>query len=569
MNLTPITISNEMAFATLFVDITKQKQAQIALTRERELLKMVSESTANNFFVADLCSNLLDGLLKILDLDAGSLRLYNKNENSLISIADFGLKEDEKYQLTPIKINETEHPLSEILKQENMIFCLDASKHPILKTTPLVEKHNFKTYIFWPIISAKKSFIGTLQIGARRISNLTEDDRFVFESITEIIATSIEHLQALEELRLSEEKFKRTVDNISDGILIIENHELIYANDRVKEILGYTFEEIRKMDVHSFVSPVDADRFTDEIDKMRAGLDLLPEQEYWYVAKDGSRKYISSTLSMNYIEDGKYSLYILIRDITDKKLAEEELQKLNEELEERVKERTQQLEQVNNQLLAFSYSVSHDLRTPLRSIDGFSQVLLEDFSKYLDETGQDYLQRIRTSTKRMSNLIDDLLALSRLTRKELSIEKLDLTKICNEIFEELKINEPSRKIRVSIERGMKLNGDPTLIRTVIENLIGNSWKFTRKKALPKIIFGTKTINNEKIYFIEDNGVGFDMAYANKLFTVFQRLHSYKEFEGTGIGLAIVQRIINRHGGKIWAEGKVNKGATFYFTIQEE
>jgi light-regulated signal transduction histidine kinase (bacteriophytochrome) len=272
---------------------------------------------------------------------------------------------------------------------------------------------------------------------------------------------------------------------------------------------------------------------------------------------------------MNFGEDGKYSLYILIRDFTDKKLAEEELQKLNEELEERVKERTQQLEQVNKELEAFSYSVSHDLRTPLRSIDGFSQVLLEDFSKYLDETGQDYLQRIRTSTKRMSNLIDDLLNLSRLTRKELSIEQIDLTKLCQEIFEELKINEPSRKIRLSIERGMKLNGDPTLIRTVIENLIGNSWKFTRKKAVPKITFGTKTINKEKIYFIEDNGVGFDMAYANKLFTVFQRLHSYKEFEGTGIGLAIVQRIINRHGGKIWAEGKINKGATFYFTIVQD
>ncbi|NHK32040.1 MAG: PAS domain S-box protein [Asgard group archaeon] len=569
MNLTPITISNEIAFASLFVDITKQKQAQLSLIRERELLKMVSEATANNFYVADLCANLLEGIIKILNLDAGSLRLFNKNDNSLISIADYGLKEDEKLQLTPIIINETEHPLIDVLKQENMIFCLDASKHPLLKTKPLVEKHEFKSYIFWPIISAKKTFIGTLQIGARRISNLTEDDRFIFESITEIVATSIEHIQALEELRLSEEKFKRTVDNISDGILIIENHELIYANNRVQEILGYSFEEIKKMDVHSIVSPAESDKFIVEIEKMRAGLEHIPEQEYWYIAKDGSRKYINSTLSMNFGEDGKYSLYILIRDFTDKKIAEEELQKLNEELEERVKERTQQLEQVNKELEAFSYSVSHDLRTPLRSIDGFSQVLLEDFSKHLDTTGQDYLQRIRTSTKRMSNLIDDLLALSRLTRKELSIEQIDLTKICNEVFEELKINEPSRKIRVSIERGMKLNGDPTLIRTVIENLIGNSWKFTRKKALPKIIFGTKTIKNEKIYFIEDNGVGFDMAYANKLFTVFQRLHSYKEFEGTGIGLAIVQRIINRHGGKIWAEGKVNKGATFYFTIQQD
>ncbi|NHJ39713.1 MAG: PAS domain S-box protein [Asgard group archaeon] len=567
MYLTPINIRNEQAYAVLIIDITQQKQSQLALTRERELLKIISEATANNFYVNDLCSDLLKGLIKTLDLDAGSIRLFKEDKNQLVSIADFGLKDDEKYLLTPIIFEETKHPLIELLKQENMIFSLDSSTHPLLKSSPLATKYGFKTYIFWPIKSAKGTFIGTLQIGSRRISNLTDEDKVIFESITEIIATSIEHLQALEELRESQEKFKRTVDNITDGISIIENEELVYINERAMDIFGYTKEEIKEMKGFNFVAQESSDQH--EIDKQIILLEpnKLHEKEYWFIRKDGTKRCVNNRHSIILKDDGNYSLYILSTDVTERKLAEEALQKLNEELEERVKERTLQLEQVNKELEAFSYSVSHDLRTPLRSIDGFSQVLLEDYSRFLDETGQDYVLRIRTSTKRMSNLIDDLLALSRLTRKELAIEQIDLTKLCNDIIDEFKINEPNRKIQISIEKGMIIYGDPSLIRTVLENLIGNAWKFTRKKIRPKIIIGTKTINKDKIYFIEDTGVGFDMAYANKLFAVFQRLHSYKEFEGTGVGLAIVQRIINRHGGKIWAEGKVNKGAIFYFTVK--
>ncbi|NHJ48607.1 MAG: PAS domain S-box protein [Asgard group archaeon] len=566
MNLTPISISNEIAFATLLIDITSQKQTQVALNRERELLKMISEATANNFYVSGLCSDLLEGLIKILDFDAGSLRLFDKERNVLVLNADFGLMIDEKYQMINIEIDKDEHPLSKIIAQEKMIFSLDAKNHPILKKTPLVTQQKFENCIYWPIISASNTFIGTLLIGARRYSNLTMEDKAIFESITEIIATSIEHLQALDELSNSQERFKRTVDNISDGILIIENNELIYTNDRLQEILGYTYEEIRDMDFHKFVAPNSMGHFSKSLAEIRAGSSFSTDHEYWYVGKDGSRKCLSSNLSMSKGEGRNYSLYILVRDITERKLAEEALKRLNEVLEERVRDRTKQLEQVNKELEAFSYSVSHDLRTPLRSIDGFSQALLEDYESYLDDMGKDYLSRIRTATIRMSDLIDDLLSLSRLTRKDLTKNQFDFTKLCTDIIEEFKANEPNRRIKLSIEKGMIIHGDTTLLRTVMENLIGNAWKFTRKKTNPKITIGKKTINKETVYFIEDNGVGFDMDYADKLFAVFQRLHSYKEFEGTGIGLAIVQRIITRHNGRVWAESKPGKGAKFFFTL---
>jgi len=245
---------------------------------------------------------------------------------------------------------------------------------------------------------------------------------------------------------------------------------------------------------------------------------------------------------------------------------EAELRKLNEELELRVQQRTVQLLSVNKELESFSYSVSHDLRTPLRSIDGFSQALLEDYTDQLDETGKDYLTRVRSACKRMSNLIEDILSLSRLTRKDMDLREINLSELANDIISDFQENEPKRKVNVKIEKNLQTLGDPVLIRTVLENLLGNAWKFTSKKSKARIDFGKKIINNQEVYYIHDDGVGFDKTYQDKLFAVFQRLHTYTEFKGTGIGLAIVQRIINRYGGRIWAESEIGKGATFYFTL---
>jgi PAS domain S-box-containing protein len=237
-----------------------------------------------------------------------------------------------------------------------------------------------------------------------------------------------------------------------------------------------------------------------------------------------------------------------------------------EELEQRVAQRTAELTTANRELARFSYSVSHDLRAPLRSINGFSLALLEDYANVLDEEGQKYLQRIRAATERMGDLIDDLLTLAQVTRTQMEHQVVDLSSIAKSISEDLQANQPDRQVEFQIQEGAIVKGDASLLRVVLENLLDNAWKFSGKCQSARIAFSFRDENSERICSVSDNGAGFDMAYVEKLFHPFQRLHRPDEFTGTGIGLATVRRIIERHGGRIWAEGEVNKGATVTFTL---
>jgi len=260
---------------------------------------------------------------------------------------------------------------------------------------------------------------------------------------------------------------------------------------------------------------------------------------------------------------------VLGREIAEHNRAEQEILRLNAELEQRVKERTAQLEFTNGELEAFCYSVSHDLRAPLRAIDGFSQALLEDFPKDVPEEAQRYLSRIRSSTQRMGQLIEDLLNLSRVSRGGLERRDADISELARQVVAELQSREPQRKVDISIWDGMRANADSRLLRAALENLIGNAWNFSSKTDQPRIEIGSLSDDGRAVFYVRDNGAGFDMAYANKLFGAFQRLHSGNEYQGTGIGLATVQRIVHRHGGRIWADAKPGKGAAFYFTLESD
>jgi PAS domain S-box-containing protein len=249
--------------------------------------------------------------------------------------------------------------------------------------------------------------------------------------------------------------------------------------------------------------------------------------------------------------------------------AEAELRQLNAELEKRVNMRTAELAAANRELESFSHSISHDLRAPLRAIDGFTRILDEDYRSQLDPAARYYLQRIQTSVNHMGALIDNLLQLARLARAEPHRSAVNLSTLAHSIVDELCAADPARQVDFDCAPNLVAQADPHLIRTVLQNLLGNAWKFTAKHATARIELGCTQANGETVYFVRDNGAGFDMRYISKLFGVFQRLHSNEEFGGTGVGLASVQRILHRHGGRIWAEGAVEAGATFYFTLPED
>lgn len=375
---------------------------------------------------------------------------------------------------------------------------------------------------------------------------------------------------------IAEEANKRLVKELADIKFALDESSIVaitdqtgkinYVNDKFCEISGYTREELLDQDHRIINSGHHPKEFIRQIwTKIANG--KVWHGELKNRAKDGSFYWVDTTIVPFLNEKGKPYQYVAIRnDITKRKRAENIILELNETLERKVTERTLELNALNRELEAFSYSVSHDLRAPLRAIDGFSLALIEDFAEVLDDEGRNYLERVRAATQKMSLLIDDLLSLSRMSRGELRLEKINVSSIVEEICEHLAETQPKDSVELSIEKNVAAFADERMLRIALENLLENAWKFTSKKECAEISFGLAEQNSEKKYFIRDNGAGFDMAYKDKLFGAFQRLHSAQEFEGTGIGLATVQRIINRHNGSIWAESKIGEGTIFYFTL---
>lgn len=276
------------------------------------------------------------------------------------------------------------------------------------------------------------------------------------------------------------------------------------------------------------------------------------------------RKRVNEQLELEAAERERVNEQLKL-EAAERERAKNQIDELNKTLEAKVNS----LDAVNKELEAFSYSVSHDLRAPLRSIDGFSQAFLNKYGETLDDNGRDYLNRVRVNSQRMAQLIDDMLQLSRLTRGEINLSQVNLSQLAEEIIEENRQQEPNRQVEVIIQPELIVEGDKRLLQAVLQNLLNNAWKFTSQHETAKIEFGSFLKDNKPVYFVRDDGAGFEMEYVEKLFGAFQRLHAMHEFPGTGIGLATVQRIIHRHGGKVWAEGEPEKGATFYFTLNTE
>lgn len=284
--------------------------------------------------------------------------------------------------------------------------------------------------------------------------------------------------------------------------------------------------------------------------------------------KDGTEFPVEIALGPSWAE-GELTVTAIVRDTTERKRAEEEIRRLNADLERRVTSRTAQLEAANKELEAFSYSVSHDLSAPLRLIDGFSRDLAKDYQDKLDERGRKDVKWIRESTAKMARLIDDLLRLSRIGRAETHFRDVDLSTIARSIATDIQRQSPTRHVSFVIQPGVIARADDGLVRIALEHLMENAWKFTSKTAKAQIEFGANENGPERVYFVRDNGAGFDMKYADRLFAPFERLHTEAEFPGTGIGLAIVRRIVNRHNGRVWAQGEIGKGATIFFTLTPE
>lgn len=396
------------------------------------------------------------------------------------------------------------------------------------------------------------------------------DGRGNVENYIGVFADLSERLKHASELREVRERLDLALDAGTVGTWSWQiGGEGAHWDERMDSLLGITKHAhlVHQADLLGHIDPDDRARVTQELTQAAADRTAF-QRKFRVILPGGETRVLEVKCKPVFDEFGNAHQMIGVAwDITEQHHREAEIRELNASLDHRVRERTAELKSAMDELDAFSYSVAHDLRSPLRSLDGFSQLLLTDHADELNEEGRNYLQRIRASSQHLAELIDDLLQLSRVTRTPMERVSVDLSEIANDIAKELQAESAERRVEFVIERQAHVLGDPLLLRLLMENLLGNAWKYTSKTAQARIEFGMMPIaEGEHGFFVRDNGAGFDMAFVGKLFQPFQRLHHAADFPGSGIGLASAHRVIGRHGGRIWAEGAAGLGACFYFAL---
>jgi len=502
-------------------DIQKRQQAEIALRQREVMLAKIIETSLDGFLLIDENQTFIDAneaACKILG--------YTRKELLALQIFDLEMIEDAvetRQHIEQIKKNGSDHFETILQRKDGELIDVDISA----------------TYL--PLNG------GLLVTFFRDISARKKIERALIRN---------------------EEKFRRTFDLSPVGAVLVNlSFVFIRCNQSFCNFLGYEEQELIGKTFLEATHPDDLTIGKPDLPKIIEGsLERLQVQKR-YLRKDGAVVWGEVTIRLLPPGDTEPACFLaVIQDITQRKLAEEQIRALNESLEQRVRERTLQIEASNRELEAFTYTVSHDLRAPLRAIDGYSKALIEDYGGQLDETGLSYLERIQSAIHTMNQLIDDLLRLSRISRAELNLQPVHMSEMVQSIIKELNDREHHRRIEWIIAPDVYANADRALIRVVLENLLGNALKFTSHHAAARIEFGRFFQDDQPVYFVRDDGAGFDMKHVMKLFRAFSRLHTSHEFPGSGIGLATVQRIIDLHGGKIWAEGAVEKGATFFFSL---
>lgn len=567
--------------------------AQTAEALERETrLNALARAISSTLDLPLLLEGIMRLTIQLIHADAGTISLVSENGETIEEIYDWKI---------PAPISGMVLPFGKgltwvILQSGQPIILNDYSSHP--DHLPELATAGIRTLVGAPIMTGNTSLGSLILLGKSENKDYSQRDLDLLESIgrqagiavqnarlyNKLQTELVERLRIEEALRRAEQATKEREEIYRRAISAIDavpyyadyaSKSFPFIGEGILRLTGFSQDEVSpekwKSLVKEIIIQVGDNKISQEeaLDKTRRG-----EIPIWHsieriITRHGEERWISDTAIVIFNSDGvAYGSIGILQDITELKQAEENARQLNITLEQRVRERTAELEASNRELEAFSYSVSHDLRAPLRGIDGYSKLLLDDYEPIVDDEGKFYLQSIRIAAQKMGQLIDDLLQLSRVTRTEMHRTCVDLSALAGELNAALQEQEPERQMKILIQAGIEVQGDANLLRIMLRNLLENAWKFTSKVSQASIEIGSMEQDNMPVYFVRDNGVGFDMKYANRLFSAFQRLHNPAEFEGTGIGLATVQRVVTRHGGKIWVEAAVDRGASFYFTLGE-